>query len=101
MSGYYIGEVRSFAFGFEPTGWLECNGQLLSIAEYQPLFALIGAEYGGNGVTDFGVPDIPPLKTNDAGGGLAWRIAASGGDVPPRSAASAEPLEILAEPSPT
>jgi microcystin-dependent protein len=89
MSSYYVGEVRSFAFGFDPSGWLECNGQLLSIAEYQPLFALIGTEYGGNGATDFAVPDIPPLKTTTAGGGLTWRIAASGGEAPPQS----EPLE--------
>jgi microcystin-dependent protein len=95
MSGYYIGEVRSFAFGFEPAGWLECNGQLLSIAEYQPLFSLIGPTYGGNGVTDFAVPDIPPLKTSVAGEGLAWRIAAEGGEFPPHSAAlQSETLQV-------
>jgi microcystin-dependent protein len=85
MSGYYLGEVRSFAFGFEPTGWLECNGQMLAVEQYQPLFSLLGSIYGGNGETEFALPHIPPLDTTGEGNALTWRIAVSGGDYPPRS----------------
>ncbi len=54
----YIGEVRLFAGNYAPNGWAECNGQLLSIAEYDTLYALIGTTYGGDGVTDFAVPNL-------------------------------------------
>lgn len=54
----YIGEIRLFAYNFAPVGWMDCNGQLLSIAEYEALFALIGTTYGGDGITTFGLPDL-------------------------------------------
>jgi microcystin-dependent protein len=54
----YIGELRLLAFSFEPEGWLLCNGQLLAIATNQPLFALLGTRYGGNGQTTFAVPNL-------------------------------------------
>ena len=85
MGEPYLGEVRSFAFNFDPTGWLDCNGQILSIIENQPLFSLLGTTYGGNGETDFALPKIPPLETSQPGTGLTWRICAVGGTYPPRS----------------
>lgn len=42
----YFGEIRAFAFGFVPQGWLACNGQEVSIRSYQPLYAIIGTLYG-------------------------------------------------------
>ncbi|MDR3697522.1 tail fiber protein [Mucilaginibacter sp.] len=54
----YLGEIRIFAGNFAPVGWFACNGQLLSISEYQALYALIGTTYGGNGTTTFGLPDL-------------------------------------------
>ena len=54
----YIGEIRIFAGNFAPVGWLYCQGQLLSIAEYDTLFNLIGTTYGGDGQTTFGLPDL-------------------------------------------
>ena len=53
-----IGEIRIFAGTFIPSGWLECNGQLYSTSEYALLFSILGTQYGGNGTTTFGVPDL-------------------------------------------
>ncbi|KSV75930.1 hypothetical protein N185_15910 [Sinorhizobium sp. GW3] len=47
-----------FGFNRTPVGWQTCDGTLLSIAEYDTLFNLIGTTYGGDGVTTFGVPDL-------------------------------------------
>ncbi|MDR3419349.1 MAG: tail fiber protein [Nevskia sp.] len=58
MSDFYISELRIFPFGFAPRGWLQCNGQLVTIAEYEPLFALLGTTYGGDGITTFALPDL-------------------------------------------
>ncbi len=54
----YIGEIRMVGFNFAPQGWVPCNGQLLPIRQYQALFALLGATYGGDGVSTFAVPDL-------------------------------------------
>ena len=54
----YIGSIWSFGFNFAPLGWMACNGQLVSIAEYEALFSLIGTTYGGDGMTTFGLPDL-------------------------------------------
>jgi microcystin-dependent protein len=60
MSQPYVGEIRMFAFGSRgaPNGWQACDGSLLSIAEYEVLFTLIGTTYGGDGQTTFAVPDL-------------------------------------------
>ncbi len=54
----YIGEIRMFAGDFAPMGWALCNGQLLSISQYEALYSLIGTTYGGDGQTTFAVPDL-------------------------------------------
>ena len=54
----YIGEIQIFAGNFAPMGWLKCEGQLVSIAEYDALFALIGTTYGGDGQSTFALPDL-------------------------------------------
>jgi microcystin-dependent protein len=58
MASPYIGELRLFGGSFAPYGWALCNGQLLSIAQYSPLYQLIGTTYGGDGVNTFGVPNL-------------------------------------------
>ncbi len=58
MSTPFIGEVRIFAGNFAPLGWMLCDGQLLAIAQYDALFALIGTTYGGDGQTTFALPDL-------------------------------------------
>ena len=54
----YLGEIRMVAFDFAPDGWAKCEGQILSIATNQALFALLGTTYGGNGQTTFALPDL-------------------------------------------
>src|SRR5437667_9113581 len=58
MATPFLGEIRCFGFTFAPVGWAFCNGQLLSIAQNDALFALLGTTYGGDGVTTFGLPDL-------------------------------------------
>lgn len=58
MAQPYIGEIRIFAGNYAPYGWAFCDGQTLSIAEYETLFILIGTTYGGNGEETFSLPDL-------------------------------------------
>lgn len=53
-----LGEIKISPIYFIPKGWLECNGQILSIAQNQALFSLLGTIYGGNGQTTFALPDL-------------------------------------------
>jgi len=55
---WYLGEIQKVPFTFCPAGTLEANGQLVSIANYNALYALYGTTYGGDGVTTFGMPDL-------------------------------------------
>lgn len=54
----YIGEIATFPYTFCPLGWLRADGSLLPIADYQPLYVLIGTTYGGDGLTSFALPKI-------------------------------------------
>ena len=58
MAEPFLGEIRLFSFSFAPQGWAMCNGQLLPINQNQALFSLMGTTYGGNGQTNFGLPDL-------------------------------------------
>jgi microcystin-dependent protein len=58
VSDPFIGEIKLVAFGFPPRGWALCNGQLLPINQNQALFSLLGTMYGGNGQTNFALPDL-------------------------------------------
>ena len=58
MAEPFLSEIRIFSFNFPPKGWAFCNGQLLPIAQNQPLFALLGTTYGGNGQTNFALPNL-------------------------------------------
>ena len=58
MSEPYLGEIRLVSFAFAPRGWALCNGQLLQINQNQALFAILGTTYGGNGTTNFALPNL-------------------------------------------
>ncbi len=58
MADPFLGEVRVFAFNYAPRGWAACNGQLLPISQNQALFALLGTTYGGDGRTNFALPNL-------------------------------------------
>ena len=53
-----IGEIRLFAGNFAPRNWSFCQGQLISIQTNQALFSILGTTYGGNGITNFALPDF-------------------------------------------
>lgn len=54
----YLGTVTIFAGNFAPQSWMLCQGQLLAIAQYDALYALLGTTYGGDGQTTFALPDL-------------------------------------------
>lgn len=58
MSDFFLGEIRMFAGNFAPKSWALCDGQLLSIQQNTALFALLGTFFGGNGVSNFQLPDL-------------------------------------------
>ena len=58
MAEPFLSEVRIFSFVFAPQGWAQCNGQLLPINQNQALFSLLGTTFGGNGQTNFALPDF-------------------------------------------
>jgi microcystin-dependent protein len=58
MSTPFLGEIKIISWNYAPKGWAFCNGQLLPINQNQPLFSLLGTMYGGNGQTNFALPDF-------------------------------------------
>jgi microcystin-dependent protein len=58
VSEPFLSEIKIMSFNFPPKGWALCNGQLLPINQNQALFALLGTTYGGNGQTNFALPDL-------------------------------------------
>lgn len=67
--GCYIGEIFMFAGNYAPTGTALANGQLLPINQNTPLFSLLGTTYGGNGTTNFALPDLRGRAPVSAGQG--------------------------------
>ncbi|WP_433831010.1 phage tail protein [Flavobacterium anhuiense] len=54
----YLGEIRIFAGNYAPPGWAICDGRTLQISDNDALYTLLGTTYGGDGVTNFGLPDL-------------------------------------------
>lgn len=88
MSAPYVGEIRLFAGSYAPVDWHLCDGSLLSVQTYQALFALLGTTYGGDGRTNFGIPDLRgrlPIGLGNAvgdpnqGGTSAYVLGQTGG----------------------
>lgn len=69
MSEPFLGEIRVFGFGFAPKGWALCDGQLLSIQQNTALFSILGTTYGGDGKTNFALPNLQGSVVVDAGSG--------------------------------
>ena len=70
MSQPYIGEVKVIAWNYPPKGWSFCNGQLLPINQNQALFSLLGTTYGGNGQTNFALPNFQGRTPVHVGNGF-------------------------------
>jgi len=58
MADPFVAEIRIFPFNFAPKGWAWCDGQLLPISQNTALFSLLGTTYGGNGTSNFALPDL-------------------------------------------
>jgi microcystin-dependent protein len=54
----FVAEIRIFPFNFAPKGWAFCNGQLLPLSQNTALFSLLGTTYGGDGKSNFALPDL-------------------------------------------
>jgi microcystin-dependent protein len=77
-----IGEIQLFAGNFAPEGWRFCDGQLVSIAEYEALFATIGTNYGGDGIQTFALPNLTqrlPVGMGQNPQGNKYVLGQSGG----------------------
>jgi microcystin-dependent protein len=69
MSDPYIGEIRLFGGIWVPSGWLPCDGRQLTISGNEQLYSLIGLTYGGDGRTNFNLPDLRGLVVCGTGRG--------------------------------
>ncbi len=83
MAEPFLGEIRIFGTNFAPYGWQMCNGQTLPISQYTALFSLLGTTYGGNGTSNFLLPNLQgnfPMHWGQ-GTGLTLRdIGETGGE---------------------
>lgn len=77
----FLGEVSCAGYNFCPTGWLECNGQLIPISQNTALFSLLGTQYGGDGKSTFALPDLQGrvLLHQGQGPGLTPRVVGETG----------------------
>ena len=78
MAEPFLSEIRIMSFGYAPRGWAMCNGQLLPINQNQALFSLLGTTFGGNGQTNFALPDLRgnvPIHT-----GQGFTLGQKGGE---------------------
>jgi microcystin-dependent protein len=65
----FLGEIRAVGFNFAPTGWALCNGQLMAISQNTALFSLLGTFYGGDGKSNFALPNLVGNVPVDQGQG--------------------------------
>ncbi len=83
MADPFVAEIRIFPFNFPPKGWAWCNGQLLPISQNTALFSLLGTTYGGNGKSNFALPDLQGRAAMHPGEGLGLSphdLGEAGGD---------------------
>jgi microcystin-dependent protein len=78
----YLGQITLYGCNFPPRGWALCQGQLMAISQNSALFSLLGTYYGGNGVSNFGLPDLrgrTGLNLGQPPGGQDYVIGEQGG----------------------
>jgi microcystin-dependent protein len=69
MANPFVAEIRIFPFNFAPQGWAFCNGQLMAISQNTALFSLLGTTYGGDGKSNFGLPNLQGCAPMNPGQG--------------------------------
>jgi microcystin-dependent protein len=83
MADNFVGEIRIVPFNFAPNGWAMCNGQLLPISQNTALFSLLGTFYGGDGTSNFGLPDLQgcaPVNFGQGPGLSPYGLGQTGGE---------------------
>jgi microcystin-dependent protein len=79
----FLAEIRPFPFNFAPLGWAMCNGQILAISQNTALFSLLGTQFGGNGTSNFALPNLQglvPLNSGQGPGLSPYNIGDTGGE---------------------
>lgn len=69
MSNPFLAEIRIFPFGFAPKGWAQCDGQIMPISQNTALFSLLGTTYGGDGKSNFALPNLQGCSPMEQGQG--------------------------------
>lgn len=112
MADPFVAEIRIFPFNFAPRGWAWCDGQLLPLSQNTALFSLLGTTYGGNGKSNFALPDLqgrapmhpgqgPGLSLHDLGEtGGSETVTLLESEIPSHSHAVSVSASDATEPSP-
>jgi microcystin-dependent protein len=82
MADPFVAEIRIFPFNFAPKGWAWCDGQLMPLSQNTALFSLLGTTYGGNGQSNFALPDLQgraPMHPNQDPGLSLHNLGEEGG----------------------
>ncbi|HEX8191156.1 MAG TPA: tail fiber protein [Pyrinomonadaceae bacterium] len=82
MADPFVAEIRMFGFNFAPTGWAQCNGQILPISQNTALFSLLGTTYGGDGKSTFALPNLQgsaPMHPGQGFGLSLYDLGQTGG----------------------
>jgi microcystin-dependent protein len=114
MADQFVAEIRLFGFNFAPTGWAQCNGQIMQLSQNTALFSLLGTTYGGDGRSTFALPDLQgavPIAPGQGPGLPLYDLGQTGGsatvmllqsEIPNHThtaSASTVPLGTVAQPS--
>ena len=82
MAEPFVGQITVYPYNFPPRGWADCAGQLMSISQNAALFSLLGTQFGGDGRSTFGLPNLQgtvPLGQGTAPGGSTYVMGETGG----------------------
>ena len=113
MADQFLGEVRIVPFNFAPYGWATCDGQIIPITQNTALFSLLGINFGGNGTSNFGLPNLAaqiPIGQGDGPGLTPRVIGESGGSqnvtllstqIPPHTHGTSGDTSTATTPQPT
>ena len=112
MADPFVAEIRIFPFNFAPKGWAWCDGQLLPLSQNTALFSLLGTTYGGNGKSNFALPNLegsapmhpgqgPGLSLHDLGEtGGSETVSLLESEIPAHSHALSASTQDGTEPAP-
>jgi microcystin-dependent protein len=95
MSEPFLGQITVYPYNFAPNGWADCSGQILPISQYAALFSLLGTQYGGNGTSNFALPDLQgriPLGQGQLVGGGNYVMGEAAGEENVTLLASSMPM---------